>query len=99
MLKELRCLIKPVSIAILALGTCSQAAAEFRLHPYAAVNAGAVRLAPDPGSSGLELTEANTFGFNLLLGLDIRSVRYSICSVMHETSRNAMVRGPTFASA
>jgi len=70
---DFRCLIKPLSIAALVFGVGTQAAAEIRLSPYALVGGGLVRLSPDPGGSGLELTESNTVGFNALLGLDLSS--------------------------
>lgn len=61
------------SAALLAVALCinAPALADFRFDPYAAVNAGFVRLSPDPGTSGLTLTEENSFGFNGLLGFDI----------------------------
>ena len=63
--------LKTVVAAGLAICVCAPASAEFRIDPYGAVNAGLVRLSPDPGTSGLSVTESNSIGFNLLLGVDI----------------------------
>ncbi len=64
-------LFKPAALVAGALSISAPALADFRFDPYGAVNAGIVRLSPDPGSSGLTLTEETSAGFNGLLGFDI----------------------------
>ncbi len=77
MLFDIRSLFKPAMAVGVALGVCAPVAAEFRIDPYVALNAGLVRLSPDPGTSGLSVSESNSVGFNLLLGVDL-SDRWAI---------------------
>lgn len=66
-----------LSVTALALGMIAPAAAEFRFTPYGAVGAGLSFLTPDPGNSGFDVTEENSAGFSVLLGVDIAD-RWSI---------------------
>jgi len=74
---DLRCLYKSLMFASLLLAYSSNAAAEFGFSPYVTAGFGLSRLAPDPGDSGLEVTESASTGYSAMLGLDI-SDRFSL---------------------
>ena len=63
--------LRPAALAIITTGVCAPAAAELRFEPYGAINSSFARLTPEPGDSGLNLSEENSFGFGLALGADI----------------------------
>ena len=71
MLIELRRPLKSIALAAIILGVCTPALAEIRFEPYAGASGAFSRLTPEPGDSGLDVSDTNSFGFSLVLGADI----------------------------
>jgi len=71
MLIELRRPLKSIALAAIILGVSTPALAEIRFEPYAGASGAFSRLTPEPGDSGLDVSDTNSFGFSLVLGADI----------------------------